>query len=106
MKLLRKETYAEVIEWYKETEKVKSKLNKKQFITLTYPQITNDLENSIKSFYKFTGKKMTLKFQKQVSDYASKKYVKKHQNKTIEDYGFTKKQILNDFDFVYQEYFV
>ena len=27
-------------------------------------------------------------------------------NKTIEDYGFTKKQILNDFDFVYQEYFV
>ena len=36
----------------------------------------------------------------------SKKYVKKHQNKTIEDYGFTKKQILNDFDFVYQEYFV
>ena len=49
---------------------------------------------------------MTQKFQKQVSDYASKKYVKKHQNKTIEDYGFTKKQILNDFDFVYQEYFV
>ena len=96
MKLLRKETYAEVIEWYKETEKVKSKLNKKQFITLTYSQITNDLENSIKSFYKFTGKKMTQKFQKQVSDYASKKYVKKHQNKTIEDYGFTKKQILND----------
>ena len=106
MKLLRKETYAEVIEWYKETEKVKSKLNKKQFITLTYPQITTDLENSIKSFYKFAGKKMTQKFQKQVSDYASKKYVKKHQNKTIEDYGFTKKQILNDFDFVYQEYFV
>ena len=35
-----------------------------------------------------------------------KKYVKKHQNKTIEDYGLTKKQILNDFDFVYQEYFV
>ena len=39
------DTYAEVIEWYKETEKVKSKLNKKQFITLTYPQITNDLES-------------------------------------------------------------
>jgi len=49
---------------------------------------------------------MTQKFQKQVSYYASKKYVKKHQNKSIEDYGFTKKQILNDFDFVYQEYFV
>ena len=73
---------------------------------MTYPQITNDLENSIKLFYKFTGKKMTQKFQKQVYNYASKKYVKKHQNKTIEDYGFTKKQILNDFDFVYQEYFV
>ena len=31
-----------------------------------------------------------------------KKYTKKHQNKTIKDYGFTKKQILSDFDFVYQ----
>ena len=106
IKLLRKETYSEIMEWYRETEKVKSKLYKKQFITLTYPQLTNDLENSVKSFYKFTGKKMTKKFQKQVSDYASKKYVKKHQNKTIEDYGFTKKQILHDFDFVYQEYFI
>ena len=106
IKLLRKETYSEIMEWYRETEKVKSKLYKKQFITLTYPQLTNDLENSVKSFYKFTGKKMTKKFQKQVSDYASKKYIKKHQNKTIEDYGLTKKQILNDFDFVYQEYFI
>ena len=106
MKLLRKESYAEIIEWYKETEKVKSKLYKKQFITFTYPQITNDLENSIKSFYKFIGKKMTKKFEKEVSDFASKRYVKKHQNKNIEDYGFTKKQILNDFDFVYKEYFI
>ena len=106
MNLLRKETYAEIIEWYKETEKVKSKLFKKQFITLTYPQITSDLEKSINLFYKFIGKKMTKKFQKQVSDYAGKKYTKKHQNKTIEDYGFTKKQILSDFDFVYQKYFV
>jgi len=105
-KLLRKESYAEIIEWYKETEKVKSKLYKKQFITFTYPQITDDLENSIKSFYKFTGKKMTKKFEKEVSNFAKKKYVKKHQNKNIEDYGFTKKQILSDFDFVYQEYFV
>lgn len=106
MKLLRKETYAEIIEWYKETEKVRSKLLKKQFITFTYPQITNDLENTIKSFYKFIGKKMTKKFKKEVSDFASKRYVKKHQNKNIEDYGFTKKQILNDFDFVYKEYFI
>ena len=106
MKLLRKESYAEIIEWYKETEKVKSKLYKKQFITFTYPQITEDLENSIKSFYKFSGNKMTKKFEKEVSNFTKKKYVKKHQNKNIEDYGFTKKQILSDFDFVYQEYFV
>tara|TARA_Y100000748_G_C15196384_1_gene371632 strand:+ start:221 stop:370 length:150 start_codon:yes stop_codon:yes gene_type:complete len=49
---------------------------------------------------------MTKKFEKEVSDFASKRYVKKHQNKNIEDYGFTKKQILNDFDFVYKEYFI
>ena len=105
LKLLRKETYTEIIEWYKETEKVKSKLYKKQFIVFTYKQITEDLENSIKSFYKFINKKMTKKFEKEVSRFSNKKYVKKHQNKSIADYGFTKKQILNDFDFVYQEYF-
>ena len=105
LKLLRKETYSEIIEWYKETEKVKSKLYKKQFIVFTYKQITEDLENSIKSFYKFINKKMTKKFEKEVSRFSNKKYVKKHQNKSIADYGFTKKQILNDFDFVYQEYF-
>ena len=75
MKLLRK-NFAEIIEWYKETEKVKSKLSKKQFITLTYPQITSDLENSINLFYKFIGKKNVKKFQKQVSDYAEKIYKK------------------------------
>ena len=66
-------------------------------------KISND---KIKIFYKFIGKKMTKKFEKEVSDFARKKYIKKHQNKNIEDYGFTKKQILSDFDFVYQEYFI
>ena len=103
---LRKESYEEIIEWYKETEKVKSKLLKKQFMVLTYPQITADIQNSIKSFYKFTDMKMTKKFEKEVKLFASKKYVKKHQNKSIEKYGFSKKQVLSDFDFVYQEYFL
>lgn len=103
--LLRKETYLEIIEWYKETEKVKSRLNKKQFMVLTYPQIKNDLQNSVRSFYRFINAKMTKKFENEVAKFSKKKYVKKHQNKSIEDYGFTKKQILDDFDFVYQEYF-
>ena len=105
LRLLRKETYSEVIEWYKETEKVKSRLNKKQFMVLTYPQITDDLQNSVKSFFKFINGKMTKKFENEVAKFSKKKYVKKHQNKSIEEYGFTKKQILDDFDFVYQEYF-
>ena len=103
---LRKESYTEIIDWYKETEKVKSKLLKKQFMVLTYPQITSDIYNSIKSFYKFADLKMTKKFEKEIEKFSSKKYVKKHQNKSIEDYGFSKKQVLSDFDFVYQEYFI
>jgi len=103
---LRKESYTEIIDWYKETEKVKSKLLKKQFMVLTYPQITSDIHNSIKSFYKFADLKMTKKFEKEIEKFSSKKYVKKHQNKSIEDYGFSKKQVLSDFDFVYQEYFI
>ena len=69
-------------------------------MVLTYPQITADIQNSIKSFYKFTNMKMTKKFEKEVKLFASKKYVKKHQNKSIEKYGFSKKQVLSDFDFV------
>jgi len=103
---LRKESYTEIIDWYKETEKVKSKLLKKQFMVITYPQITSDINNSIKSFYKFADLKMTKKFEKEIEKFSSKKYVKKHQNKSIEDYGFSKKQVLSDFDFVYQEYFI
>ncbi len=106
LKKLRKESYAEIVEWYKETEKVKSKLLKKQFMVLTYQQITTDIQNSIKSFYKFVDMKMTKKFEKEVEQFASKKYVKKHRNKSIEDYGLSKKQILSDFDFVYKEYFI
>ena len=106
LKKLRKESYAEIIEWYKETEKVKSKLLQKQFMVLTYNQITIDINESIKSFYKFTNMKMTKKFEKEIERFARKKYVKKHQNKSIEDYGLSKKQVLSDFDFVYEEYFI
>ena len=36
---------------------------------------------------------------------SKKKYIKKHQNKTINDFGFTQEQIKEDFAFVYKEYF-
>ena len=34
-----------------------------------------------------------------------KKYVKKHQNKTVSDFGLSDKKIRRDFDFVYKKYF-
>ena len=33
------------------------------------------------------------------------KHSKKHQNRTINDFGFTTKQVEKDFAFVYKEYF-
>ena len=36
--------------------------------------------------------------------FINKKYQKKHHNNSIEDFGFSKNEIIKDFDFVYQEY--
>ena len=48
---------------------------------------------------------MSKEFEKILKSKVSKQYVKKHQNKTISDFGLSDKKIRKDFDFVYQKYF-
>ena len=48
---------------------------------------------------------MTKKFEQILKKTISKKYVKKHQNKTVSDFGLSDKRIRRDFDFVYEKYF-
>ena len=100
----RKESYKEIIRWYKETEIAKGKLNKNQYMTLTYPEIKNDLKKSIYKFFKFSNIKISKKYEKEIDSFINEKYQKKHHNNSIEDFGFSKNEIVKDFDFVYQEY--
>ena len=48
---------------------------------------------------------MNEEFEAMLSEKSSIKHIKKHQNKTIDDFGFTTRQVKKDFAFVYEEYF-
>ena len=103
--LYRVEAYKEIIDWYQETEKAKQFINKNDFLVLKYDDLKKDLYGSVDRSFKFIGQEMNKEFESLLSEKSSIKHIKKHQNKTINDFGFTEKQIKEDFAFVYQEYF-
>ena len=103
--LYRNESYKEIIDWYQQTENAKQFLDKKDFIVLTYNELNTDLYKSVDKSFQFIGQDMNKKFEAILSETSSIKHVKKHQNKTINDFGFTTKQVKKDFAFVYEEYF-
>ena len=105
LKFYRKETYQEIIDWYKATEVAQDKLESKNFIVLTYQDLTENLEKTIRQFFTFSNQEMSKKFEKILKNKVSQQYVKKHQNKTVSDFGLSDKKIRKDFDFVYQKYF-
>jgi len=81
-------------------------LDKKQFIVLTYDELKNNLYQSVDKSFKLIGQDIGEDFEAMIREKSEKKYTKKHQNKTINDFGFTQEQIKEDFDFVYKEYFL
>ena len=105
LNLYRNEAYKEIIDWYQETENAKQFLDKKHFIVLTYDELQSNLYESVDKSFNFIGQEMNTNFKDILSEKSSIKHVKKHQNKTIDDFGFTAKQVKKDFAFVYEEYF-
>tara|TARA_B100001142_G_scaffold38856_1_gene34269 strand:- start:2022 stop:2927 length:906 start_codon:yes stop_codon:yes gene_type:complete len=103
--LYRIEAYQEIIDWYQETENAKQFLDKNNFLVLKYDDLKEDLYGSVDQSFKFIGQDMNKEFESLLSEKSSMKHIKKHQNKTINDFGFTEKQIKEDFAFVYEEYF-
>ena len=103
--LYRNEAYKEIIDWYQQTENAKQFLDKKDFIVLTYNEVTTDLYKSVDKSFQFIGQDMNEEFDALLSEKSSIKHSKKHQNRTIDDFGFTTKQVEKDFAFVYEEYF-
>jgi len=103
--LYRIEAYQEIIDWYQETENAKQFLDKNNFLVLKYDDLKEDLYGSVDQSFKFIGQDMNKEFESLLSEKSSMKHIKKHHNKTINDFGFTEKQIKEDFAFVYEEYF-
>ena len=105
LELYRIEAYQEIIDWYQETENAKQFLDKNNMLVLKYDDLKEDLYESVDKSFKFIGQDMNKEFEILLSEKSSIKHIKKHQNKTINDFGFTEKQIKDDFAFVYEEYF-
>ena len=95
--LYRVEAYKEIIDWYQETEKAKQFLDKNDILVLKYDDLKEDLYESVDKSFKFIGQEMNKEFESLLYEKSSKKHIKKHQNKTINDFGFTEKQIREDF---------
>ena len=50
-------------------------------------------------------KKISNQFRETINEKTRQTYVKKHQNKTVIDFGFNTEEIKKDFDFIYKKYF-
>ena len=105
LELYRKEAYKEIIDWYKATEDAQNKMNPSHFIVLTYDDLIHDLEGSIERCFALSDKTISNQFRETINEKTRQTYVKKHQNKTVIDFGFSKEEIKKDFDFIYKKYF-
>ena len=75
------------------------------FIILTYNELIDDLKGSIERCFQLSNQTINDKFRESINQKIRQSYVKKHQNKTVIDFGFKEEKIRNDFDFIYKKYF-
>ena len=64
-----------------------------------------DLEGSIERCFRLSNQTISNHFRKTINQKIVQAYVKKHQNKTVIDFGFSEQKIREDFDFIYKKYF-
>ena len=93
LELYRKEAYKEIIDWYKATEDAQNKMNPSHFIVLTYDDLIHDLEGSIERCFALSDKTISNQFRETINEKTRQTYVKKHQNKTVIDFGFNTEEI-------------
>ena len=105
LKLYREEAYKEILDWYKATEDAQNKIDSSNFIILTYNELIDDLKGSIERCFQLSNQTINDKFRESINQKIRQSYVKKHQNKTVIDFGFKEEKIRNDFDFIYKKYF-
>ena len=105
LQLYREESYKEIINWYKATEDAQNKLNPSNSIVLTYNDLIDNLEGSIERCFRLSNQTISNQFRQHINQKIKQSYSKKHQNKTVIDFGFSKEKIRQDFDFIYKKYF-
>jgi hypothetical protein len=73
-------------------------------MTLSYQSLCSDLETSFKQIVDFTAIKPSQKLQQAIKQQAIKKYQRQHKIIDLQQFGLSKSQIGQDFDFVFEAY--
>ncbi|MEO0015436.1 MAG: hypothetical protein RLZZ535_3825 [Cyanobacteriota bacterium] len=81
-----------------------NQIPKKNIMTLSYQSLCSDLETSFKQIVDFTAIKPSQKLHQIIKQQAIKKYQRQHKIIDLQQFGLSKAQIAQDFDFVFEAY--
>ena len=92
--------------WYFYELQKKAEISPENVMVLPYNLLCSDLEKSFTQIEKFTGIQPSDKLRQAVKKQAEKQkqYQRKHKIIDLQQFGLSKEQIAQDFDFVFEEY--
>ena len=95
----------ELYHYFYELQK-KAEIPQENIMVLPYNLLCSDLEKSFTQIEQFTGIKPSDKLRQAVKKQAEKQkqYQRKHKIISLQQFGLSKEQIAQDFDFVFEEY--
>ena len=75
-------------------------------MTLPYNLLKTDLTKALSLFSEFTEIRFSDKLKNEILKLSKKQktYQREHQNMALEDFGFSRDSVLQDFDFVFDKY--
>jgi len=108
LELIYKRIYDQSIRYYQWVDELEDKgiLNPNQFMTLPYNLLKTDLTKALSLFSEFTEIRFSDKLKNEILKLSKKQktYQREHQNMALEDFGFSRDSVLQDFDFVFDKY--
>jgi len=93
----------ELYRYFYELRKQKE-IPSENLMTLCYQSLCSDLETSFKQIVDFTAIKPSQILQQAIKEQAEKQYKRQHKIINLQQFGLSKAQIAQDFDFVFEAY--
>jgi omega-hydroxy-beta-dihydromenaquinone-9 sulfotransferase len=108
LKTIYQRLYAQSIRYYQWIDVLENKkaLFPDHFLTIPYNQLRDNLPGVLDRFLDFTDVQISEELRNQILKQSKKQksYQRQHQNLSLEDFGFTKEDILHDLEFVFDMY--